>query len=213
MINMEKIDNNTNSSKRSHLFFKPNQIYDLHFQLAESKKIKASFQNITFTKGINPKVIREININNYRIPNIKRNPLNVNTSSTFIFILFILVYFFLPIIIDTSIIEVKLMPHAFGEFYPIYNHKNINRPEQIYLNNITIFINDSNNDFFCDMNESINFKPVSNVTYTIDLFFSNTFNDLSNMFKSCEIIESVDFKNFNISEVTNMEHMFEIYVP
>ena len=128
MIDMEKIDNNSNSSKRSHLFFKPNQIYDLHLQLAESKKIKASFQNITFTKGINPKVIREININNYRIPNIKRNPLNVNTSPTFIFILFILVYLFLPIIIGTSSITVKLRTQFFGEFYPIYKHKNINRP-------------------------------------------------------------------------------------
>ena len=54
----------------------------------------------------------------------------------------------------------------------------------------------------------INYKFEKNGKYIFDIIFNNNLNDMSGFFEDCSNIISLDFTNFNTSNITDMSFMF-----
>ena len=54
----------------------------------------------------------------------------------------------------------------------------------------------------------VDYKFKKNGNYTFEIIFNNKITDLANLFESCQQIISLDFSDFDTSEITNMKAMF-----
>ena len=75
---------------------------------------------------------------------------------------------------------------------------------------IDVYLNDEKIEMIKEENKwKINFKYFKkNGIFKFKITFQNNLNNLSNFFKDCRNISSIDFSNFNSSDVTDMSYMF-----
>ena len=79
----------------------------------------------------------------------------------------------------------------------------INNGIDVYLDNKKINMIKNDNDEWI-----INYKFEKNGKYIFDIIFNNNLNDMSGFFEDCSNIISLDFTNFNTSNVIDMSFMF-----
>ena len=197
----------------------------------EQKLIKHKIKNwrIKKQKLYKNMIFQKLIKGNEILLNIKKDIIknnNLNKSNTFLLFIFIPIFFFSCL--TKNIKKEKLISNneisllINGNSSPIILNENIEKPSQIYLNNVP---QSTVNYSLSDLNSGTNtiriiwdspitncnamFKSLKNIIF-VDLsnLDSSKVTSMSEMFYNCLTLTSINFNNFDTSGVTDMRSMF-----
>ena len=204
---MENISNNimkhhkfTTSQKNERL---------LHLLDGFNKEKTAQTSSLKERIQKNNSLINKEKRNSYKRPNKPATKIivRIDNIDKFLLKLLIIIYIFFPVFSSYNIIiSTNFMDSR--NYYKIISSIWI-YPDEIYLNGHPIFRDDSFNSYTIE-NNYIKVKSSTNSTNNIEIRYHDYYlNSMEEMFKSCDIIKTVDFQNFDMQNINNMMGMFQ----